>query len=251
MARRSFRDRFFTPPVARAMLSPSGIVLAGAGAAVAIATGLPLLAAPVVAAAAWLGRVAVAIPRNQGERPDPFALDDPWRSFVREALEAQRRYQDVVNSARPGPLRDRLMDIGRRLEDGVDACWQTARRGQQLVEARGHLDVSQAAAQLQDVERRTGPAAERTAQALRAQLASAQRLDATINDAYTRLQVLDARLDETVARAVELSVSADDSAIADFGADVEGIVTDMEALRLALEETSARPEPGATAAGTG
>jgi len=39
MARRSFRDRFFTPPVARAMTSPLGILLAGVGAAVGIVVG--------------------------------------------------------------------------------------------------------------------------------------------------------------------------------------------------------------------
>ena len=44
MSRLSFKDRFLTPPVARAMTSPVSILLAGAGASVAIATGLPLVA---------------------------------------------------------------------------------------------------------------------------------------------------------------------------------------------------------------
>ena len=45
MARRSFRDRFFTPKVAQAIMSPGGILLAGAGAAVAIIAGAPLVVA--------------------------------------------------------------------------------------------------------------------------------------------------------------------------------------------------------------
>ena len=44
MSTSSFRDRFFSPKVARAMMSPLGIVLAGAGAAAGIVVGLPVVA---------------------------------------------------------------------------------------------------------------------------------------------------------------------------------------------------------------
>ena len=64
MSRRSFRDRFFTPPVARAITSPSGILLAGAGASAAILAGLPIAAIAGLGAAAWAARVAVAVPRD-------------------------------------------------------------------------------------------------------------------------------------------------------------------------------------------
>ena len=60
----SFRDRFFTPKVARAMMSPLGIVLAGAGAAAGIVVGLPLVAAAGVGALAWGGRVLAAVPKD-------------------------------------------------------------------------------------------------------------------------------------------------------------------------------------------
>ncbi|HMQ28585.1 MAG TPA: hypothetical protein PKA98_21545, partial [Acidimicrobiales bacterium] len=62
MPRLSFRDRFFTPPVARAMMSPSGILLAGAGASVAILAGLGPIRAVAFAAIAWAGRGRYAIP---------------------------------------------------------------------------------------------------------------------------------------------------------------------------------------------
>jgi hypothetical protein len=73
---RSLRDRFFTPPVARAMTSPLGIVLAGAGAAVGVATGMGVVGAIGLGALAWGGRVAAAIPRGEkhSTRIDPFAL---------------------------------------------------------------------------------------------------------------------------------------------------------------------------------
>src|SRR6187401_2679625 len=117
MARRSLRDRFFTPQVARAITSPSGILLAGAGAAVAIAAGAGAVVIGGAAAAAWAARVAFSVPRNDnaGKDIDPLALKDPWRRFVRQALKSQHRYETAVQSAHAGPMRDRLYDIGSRI----------------------------------------------------------------------------------------------------------------------------------------
>ena len=49
--------------------------------------------------------------------------------------------------------------------------------------------------------------------------------------------VLDARFDELVARAIEVSVGAGDSEL--LGNDVDGLVTELEALRMAIDETAA------------
>jgi hypothetical protein len=51
------------------------------------------------------------------------------------------------------------------------------------------------------------------------------------------LRLLDARLSEAATRAIELSVRAHDpSDLAGLGEDVDVLVTDLEALRLALDE---------------
>lgn len=242
------------------MTSPSGILLGGAGAALALATGLPLLIAPVAAVAAWGARVVAAIPRNPGgERIDPFSLAEPWREFVHEALQAQARYQAAIGTALDGPLRDRLSEIGQRVDDGVEACWRIAQRGQQLADARTNIDATEAAAELERVSDQAdenwakGSDIERTADALRSQVETAQRMDEVIAETRSQLRLLDARLDESVARAIELSVNADDAAdLAGLGADVDGLVTEMEALRQALEETgTAGPAdtPGTPATG--
>ena len=238
-----FRDRFFTPRVARAITSPLGILLAGAGAAVGLVAGLPIAAAAGLGAAAWAARVAVAIPRKpRGERIDAFSLDDPWRQFVREAQQAQARFARATKATRPGPLKDRLQEIGSRIDDGVRECWHIAGHGQTLVEALGQIDVADVRHDLAEVEGQTGdPSAERTAEALRAQLASAERMASVANDARNRLRLLDARLDEAVARAIELSVgAADDAQLTGLGGDVDNLVAEMEALRQALEETGGR-----------
>jgi hypothetical protein len=245
MAKRSFRDRFFTPPVARAMMSPSGILLAGAGASVAILAGLGPVGALVLAGLAWAGRVGVAIPRDaRGEKIDPFALAEPWRKFVQAALQAQARFDQAVRNSEAGPLRERLAEIGERIGDGVRESWRIARQGQLLADASGQIDVADVQRQLLEVEANrgeswaAGSSLERTAQALEAQLASAERLNRVVADAQDRLRLLDARLDEAVARAIELSVQAGDAdALGGLGHDVDSLVEEMEALRQAMDET--------------
>lgn len=249
MAELSFRDRFLTRQVGQALFAPSSILLAGAGASVAIVAGLPLLVAPLVGAAAWGLRVLAAVPRNEAsERIEPFNLPEPWRHFVVEALEAQVRYEQVVRGAEAGPIQERLRIIGERIDDGVREAWRISRRGAQLVEARQGIDADQARRDLARLEQHgmpPGSAAERTAHALGSQIEAADRLDATIVGVRDQLRLLDARLDESVARAAELSAGIGGAAeLGPVGADVEGLVQEMEALRLALEETSGLGDPG-------
>jgi type IV secretory pathway TrbD component len=244
VSRRSFRDRFLTPPVARAITSPSGILLAGAGASAAILVGLPIAAIVGVGAAAWAARVAVAIPKDASDAQhiDPFALQDPWRSFVRSAQQCRRKFDEAVRGAQHGPLRDRLTEIAGRLDDAVEECWRVARQGQALADARSQLDTRDAQRELASLDQ-TSPTQTKTAEALQAQIASAQRLETTVNDARDRLRLLDARMDEAVARAIELSVEGGDADLRGLGSDVDGLVGDMEALRQGLEEAD-RASPG-------
>lgn len=241
----AFRDRFLTPRVARALTSPSGILLAGAGTSLGILAGLPIVGAAAIGAAAYAARVALAMPRREGERIDLRALGDPWRHFVREALDARRRYDRAVQTVTAGPLRDRLSEIGDRLEDGVRECWRIALRGQALQRALAELDPSDAIRrELEQVRHdrdRDGESGHlhATEEALRAQLASRGRIAAVAAETRERLRLLNARLDEAVARAVELALrSGDASDLGGLGSDVDALVAEMEALRQALEETS-------------
>ncbi len=254
MARLSLRDRFFTPPVARAITSPSGILALGAGAGLGILTGGGIVAAVVIGLIAYAGRIGVAIPRaEQGDRIDPFTLSEPWRHFVQDAIQAQRRFADAVHDARPGPTRDRLQQIEGRVEIGVREVWRIARRGHDLVAARRRLDPDAIRREMAATEANAsqpwaaGSTLDQTMESLRAQLATVERLERVIADADSRLRLLNARLDEAAARTIELSVQAGD--VADLGGldrDVNTMVDDMEALRQAIEETS-----GGTALGAG
>jgi hypothetical protein len=241
----SLRNRLLTRQAARAMTSPSGILLAGAGAAAGIIVGGPV-AIPLavgLGVAAWAARVAVGIPRGTAVRVSPADLAPPWRGFVEDALDARARFERAVGRTTPGPLRDRLDAVGERIATGVEECWRIARQGDVLVGAVRQVDVADARHQLEALRRASGGRVEpgssrhRTVQALQAQIASAERLEATARRAHDDLLMLNARLDEAVARAIELSVHAGSvDELNSLGSDVEGVVDDMEALRQGLEE---------------
>ncbi|MCU0270361.1 MAG: hypothetical protein MUF83_17185 [Acidimicrobiales bacterium] len=244
MARPSLRDRFYTRRVAETLTSPSGILLAGGGVALGVVAGLPVVAAAGVGALAWGARVAWAMrrPREEGDGFNPFSLSEPWRTFAWQARKAQRQYEQAVKQTPAGPLRARLDTIGGRIAEGVEECFRVARSGQALVNARAQIDVNDITrnlATLPGPELLAGnPALEQTAEALQAQLDSARRLDTVISTTHDRLRLLDAQLGEAVTRAIELSVRPQDlDGLTQLSADVDQVVTEMEALRLALDET--------------
>jgi hypothetical protein len=210
--------------------------------------GLPVAGAVAIGAVVRARRAVGG--RRSPRRPhiDPFALSEPWHTFVAHAQRSRRRFQQAIGRARPGPLRTRLEEIAARIDDAVQECWQVASAGDSLADALEQIHVAQVKRELDTIMR---SASERdstkdaTVAALRAQLAAGDRLRATITDARSRLQLLDARLDESVARAIELSVSSDASALDSLSADVDGIVGDMEALRIGIAEADAASDGGA------
>ena len=125
-----------------------------------------------------------------------------------------------------------------RLDEGVDESWRIAKRGHEIVGALEQIDTAGAAAEVAELEAAgnlvTGPQAA-TIESLRAQLAAAERLSSLARQSRDRLRLLDARFDELIARAVEVSVGTGDSEV--LGHDVDQLVSELESLRVAMEET--------------
>ena len=252
MSKRSLRDRFLTPPVARAIMSPLGMVAFGAVPAGSILVRLPVVAALGVGAVAWAGNVARSVPRNpKSDRVEPFVLADPWRSYVVGAKESKARFDRVVADMSAGPLRDRLADLAARLDDGIAESWQIAKRGNEIANALTLLDTVRAETELAELRasitarpqaQQTPTSSEsRTMEALVAQVDSA--LSAAGHRGRRPRSPATARrpLRRTGrSRAVEVSVGAGDSTL--LGDDVDGLVTELESLRVALDETN-RPRP--------
>jgi hypothetical protein len=238
---RSFRDRFLTPRVARAMTSPGSILLCGAVAAVGIIAAGPAVGGA-MAVGAYAARVLASVPRRRAEQSiDPSRLRSPWRDYVQETQVAEARYAGVLRTAADGPLKDRLSQIGGRIHDGVREAWRIAQRGQALEDGLHQLQPAEAErslAQAQaEADRAPSDSNRQRVQSLQATVDTARRLQAVTRDAAERLRLLDARLDEAVARAVELSLSGDSGSLHGLDLDVDTLVGEMEALRQALEET--------------
>jgi hypothetical protein len=238
-------ERARTPAMARAITAPGTILLAGAGASAAILAGVPLAAAAVVGGLVWAGRIALAVPRKARRvQANPALVAEPWRSLVRQAQRAESRFDQVLSTTAPGPLKDRLAEVDARVSVGVDECWRIAQRGNELSAAVADLDVADLRRQLQRTEGEATQHPERadlagTADAVRQQLASAERLAGVAQDAEDRLRRLAAQLNEAVARAVELSLQSPDlGTLQPLGTDVDSLVGELESLRVALEETS-------------
>ncbi len=240
-------ERFKSRSTADAVMAPSAIVAGGAAAAAGILLAAPLAAVVGLGAVAYAGVVALALPRRtRTARIDPRSIREPWGSFVAEALRAQRRFAETVSSVPDGPVRDRLVEIGVRIDAAVQECWRVARRGAALDNGVASLDLHDVRSRLEQT-RSTAPnsptgvdSRDRTVEALEAQLASGERIETVATNARDRLSLLDARLDEAVARAVELSLRADDvSVLVGLGDDVENLIGDLESLRLGLEEVGA------------
>lgn len=228
-------------------MSPSAFLAAGGGVAAGLIFGLPVPAIVVLGALGWSARVAPAVlrtgQRRRSERIDPFGLQEPWRLHIQAALANRAKVRERADSTPSGPLRDRLHEIAERVDLAVDEAWQIAKRGQTLSRARRAIETEPIDQQMRSLEKSLAetPDEPRLAEALearRAQRAAADRMDEIIDDTDTQLRLLDARMGEVVVRAAELSAHIGGAAvIATLSSDVDGLLTEMEALRRALDET--------------
>ena len=169
-----------------------------------------------------------------GLTADPFALGDPWRRLVADVQRSQKRFREVVSSSRPGPTRDRLVDIAGRVDAAVAECWAIGRTGYELDRTASAMQIEITRGELQ----RLGGTDPERAGALQARIDSHGRLVAASRSAENRLRLVEARLAEATARGVELSVQAGlDPAVEVLAGELVAVTDELEAVRQALEET--------------
>lgn len=199
---------------------------------------VPALIGLLVAAVVVAGVVMV---RRRGPRAlliDPFTLSEPWRRHVADALSAQRRYEEIARATAEGPLHDRLQQISVQVQQAVQECFEIARRGDDLDETLRRFDTTSLQHQLQ----RATDDGERTS--LQSQLAAAERIRTTRDDTNARLKLLTTRMGELVAQAAEVSVGTDSTD--QLGSGVGDVVTELEALRLALNDVNNTGRPASS-----
>ncbi len=171
--------------------------------------------------------------------PDPLAQIDPaalpprWGRAVADALEARRRWQEILAGLRPGPVQARLGELGDRVDEGVLAVWDTAVRAAEASGIAGSLDVERVTDDYKRAKR--DPSADPAlVEALSTRFASVQRVLNALEDTDRRLQLLDARLGAAVARAAEVALTAGEGRD-ELGAELDEVVGELGALRASLE----------------
>lgn len=241
----SLRDRFFTPRTAKAILSPWRIVLGVAVAVVLAVVGVNIVLSIVAGLVVYAITVFVGMPKKPGRgRIDPFGVSEPWRQHVQGALKARRRFEETLRTTRPGPSRDRLAEIGERINIGIDECWQIASRGHEIDKAVKRLNLPSARSNMELLRGRpSDPSTAATLASLQSQIDSGERLKAKSADVAQRLRLLEVRLSELSARASEVAVGTRDQVA--YGNDVEDVIAQLEGMRLALDETDRLSAPPA------
>ena len=234
-----FRDRFYTPKTAKAILSWRMLLGAAAGVVAGVA-GVPVLLAIGTGFVIYAGAVGLAMPKPVG-RPliDPFVLSEPWRKLMQNAQSSGRKLRETVSRTPSGPLKETLQDIADQLEHGLDEAWQIARRGDEIDDAVRRLDPTALRSKLATLQQRASdnpsPEADSAVQSVERQLATADRLKQQSDETAASLRLTQTQLDELVARASEVLVGTMDTDT--YARDVDDLVLKLEALHQAVEET--------------
>ena len=182
---------------------------------------------------------AVIIRHRHTERIDPFALNEPWRYYVRDALQARNRFRSTIEPLDDGAIADRLRGMGQQIDAGVEECWRIARRGQAIADARRTIKRDKVERQIEELAvAEAGADNDRRLESLQSQLASSDHLGDVLEDAERRLKILDTRLEHSVTRAIDVAARlGDDLALSTVEEDMTLLVDELESLREALDDT--------------
>jgi hypothetical protein len=175
---------------------------------------------------------------------DPLAAVDPalvsaaYRAPVEDALRARRQFAELVAGVASGPLRDRLDELGGRVDAGVLAVWGTATHAMELERVLATLDPERVTDQLKRARRDGADPA--VVEPLAARFASVQRLLNALDEMRRGLPLLEARLGTAVARTAELTLTSPaasaPAALDALSAELDGVTLELHALTAATHE---------------
>ena len=228
------------------------VAATGGGLAWAIAGNEPIA----IPAAVGVAAIALAVKSVTGalvgskERDDddllPVRRGSPEESWLRRAEQATRSLRDIVSSARPGPVADRLDAVARESADTIDDLRRLAGQASAVTAAMWRVDVPLLQRELKQLHSSRNNAAtpqiqleiDRSILAMQGQLDVHQRMYDAASALLARMQSGTVGLESLVARIAELVAMADASADAVTGvAQLDELASDLEALRLGLAET--------------
>lgn len=200
---------------------------------------------------------------------DPWALPEPWRQLVSDAVASERRFGAAASSLAPGPLHDRVVEMEAAVHAQVLRVWDGARQGAALSggypAGAGAPPAAALAAQLRAIQEQRAagheagrtPAApggaefDRAEDALAERLRAARRAEAVAAGILDGLRTALARLDGAVTSLTELAAGAAAQRQIDAsGAPIDSVAAALSALKSGLDEVAGMlPEAGIRAPG--
>lgn len=207
-----------------------------------------------VALSAWLR----SFRRATGPQIDPWALPEPWRGLVRDAVNAGRRFEVATASLPEGPIRERVTTMEPVVAGQVKAVWDSARRGALLTGGYPPGNHREPAANLSarieslQIERDSlGEGSDlrraeldRAEDALASQLRETKHAEATAAWLQDGLRSSIARLEAAVTSLAELaSQPAGGGGIDALGTSIESVGDELSALHASLSEVAGKLPP--------
>jgi hypothetical protein len=169
---------------------------------------------------------------------DPEAVLPAYRPAVVDAARARGQFHALVAATSPGPLQDRLRELGSGVDSGVLAVWNAVQQAMRLESVVATLDPERVTAELKRAKR-SSEADASVVEALGARFDSTQRLLNALDELRQRIPVLEARLGTAVARAAELTLTSSTSssagALDSLGRELDQLVLELEALQAGAE----------------
>lgn len=194
--------------------------------------------------------------RSTGPQIDPWALPEPWRGLVRDAVNAGRRFEVATASLAAGPLRDRVTALEPAVAKQVRDVWDAARRGAALTggypPGTQREPASSLSRRLQELQQERaslrGGSDPRTAEldraegALASQLREAKRSEATSAWLQDGLRSSIAGLEAAVRSLAELASrpagQPDEGEDFDLAKSIDYVRDELSALQAGLSEVA-------------
>jgi hypothetical protein len=156
-----------------------------------------------------------------------------WQPFVADAVEVRQRWHEVVTGLREGPVRDRLVELGDKIDAGVLAVHATAARAADAERIAATLDAERVTEDYKRAKRDPGvdPV---LLDALTARFTSVQRVLNALDDVDRQLRLLDVRMGAVVARGAEVALTAGQGSD-ELGRELDAVVAELGALQQSLD----------------
>ena len=199
-----------------------------------------------VALMAWLRAF-----RGAGSNPiDPWALPEPWRGLVRDAVNAGRRFEVATATLPPGPLRDHVTTLEPAVAQQVRSVWDSAQRGAALTGGLPPGSRPESVSNLSDrlrslqEERATlaGSSNDRLTELDRAEatvasrLREARRAESVAAWLHDGLRSAVTRLEAAVTSLAELAEPSGGEGGLELGSSLDTIGEELSALQAGLRE---------------